>query len=84
MPLTIYRRHDKSCKATSRHYRRWSCPLWVQGITGDGRKLRQSLKTNAWAEAESKARELDRGRAQRIPTVAEAAASYPADIERRG
>ncbi len=84
MPLTIYRRHDKSCRATSRHYRRCSCPIWVQGITSDGRKLRQSLKTNAWAEAESKARELDRGRAKRIPTVAEAAASYRADLERRG
>ncbi len=84
MPLTIYRRDDKSCRATSRHYRRCSCPIWVQGVTSDGQKLGQSLKTNTWAEAEPKARELDRSRAKDIPTVAEAAASYMADLERRG
>src|ERR1700694_4362706 len=40
--LTIYRRHRKDCehKSDGRKYRRCRCPIWVDGILGEGRVVR--------------------------------------------
>lgn len=85
MPLNLYRLHSADCphKSKGRSYRRCNCRIWAQGVTSDGRAIKTSLKTRAWAEAEAKARELDRGRAARIPRVEEAANSFLKDLERR-
>jgi len=74
MPLNLYRLHAANCphRKKGRSYRRCSCRIWAQGVTTDGRWLKTSLKTRSWSEAEVKARELDRGRARRIPRIEEA------------
>src|ERR1700688_3514653 len=50
--LTIYRRHLKKCehKSEGRKYRRCRCPIWVDGILGEGRVLR-SLGARDWTRA---------------------------------
>lgn len=83
--LSIWRRHGPGCKHASRTARRCSCPIWIEGETSDGRKVkRQSLKTRIWAEAERKKAQLEARAAGIAPPVTEATASYLADLERRG
>ena len=50
--LTIYRRHRKKCEhwIKGRKYRRCRCPIWVDGILGEGRMLK-SLGTRDWTRA---------------------------------
>jgi len=50
--LTIYRRHLKNCehRTEGRKYRRCRCPIWVDGILGEGRMLK-SLGTRDWTRA---------------------------------
>lgn len=52
-------------------------------MTADGRRLKVSLKTRSWSEAEVKARELDCRRARRIPRIEEAVKSFLEDVSRR-
>ena len=55
--LTLYRRHQKTCKhrQLGRKYRRCGCPIWVDGSVG-GREIRKSLCLADWQEAHDKVR----------------------------
>lgn len=61
MPLTIYRRHTKRCKAgRPEHDRQWkkcSCPIWVEGKLDQW--VRESLKTENWQRASSRILEAE-------------------------
>jgi hypothetical protein len=51
--LTIFRRHLKSCKYTSRTERRCKCPIHVEGSLA-GKKIRESLDLIVWEGAQDK------------------------------
>lgn len=50
MPLTLFRRHIKKCKHTSRTFRRCQCPIHVEGSLG-GHLIRMSLDQSNWDAA---------------------------------
>jgi integrase/recombinase XerD len=58
--LTIYRRHKRYCEHRNegRKYRRCRCPIWVDGLLGEGRMLK-SLGTRDWTRALERSRELE-------------------------
>jgi site-specific recombinase XerD len=51
--LTAYRRHVQKCphKYEGRQYRRYLCPIWVDGFLGEV-ELRKSLQTKDWEKAQ--------------------------------
>ena len=52
MPLTLYRRHARTCKQRKNRYSTTClCPCWVQG-TVEGIEIRRTLKTHDWDRAE--------------------------------
>lgn len=58
--MRLYRRHEEGCKHRSKGagYTRCGCPIWCDG-NRDGRRVRESLKTRDWAEAERSIARLD-------------------------
>ena len=79
-PLTLYRRHKKTCKiakaklshAAKRLYMKCDCPIWMNGYAGDFFVDRQSTGTNDIdiAEAQRQAVQL-KARSVDAPTSAE-------------
>lgn len=85
--LTIYRRHTKTCPHKSRHYRRCSCSIWVQG-TLRGESVRESLDLASWEAATNVVREWEakgrlRSDTEAVPNIAEAVAKYLVDAQAR-
>ncbi len=84
-----YRRHEKNCphKEKGRDYRHCNCPIHVQGTLG-GKKIRKSLGTRNWQQAQMLAREMeaeDRCPSSRKPTTVEDACSaFIRDAKGRG
>lgn len=88
--LKNHRRHLKSCQhqADGRDYRRCRCPIHVDGFL-QGKRIRQSLKTRNWEQAQETIRdwEIDRTITTEEPqhvTIERAAAAFLADAESRG
>ena len=52
--LTLYRRHAKPCKLTSRSENKCRCPIWAGGSLPGTGEIRQSLDTRSWSEAQQK------------------------------
>lgn len=90
--LTIYRRHQNSCKhgAKGRKYRDCSCPIWAQGTLG-GKTVRKSIEVRGWQKAQELVRQWEAdGRMEAAPplvddriTVEQARDKYLADIDAR-
>ena len=88
--LTIYRRHQKSCKHKSqgRKHRHCQCVIWVDG-TLEGVEVRESLKMRDWQRAQEKAREWEANGRRTVEqpepmSVKEACHKFIADGEARG
>ncbi len=86
--LTIYRRHLRSCphRDEGRRYRRCRCPVWVDGSLR-AEKIRESLKTRSWEQAQDKAREMEANpdaepEPERL-TIADACNQFVKDAEAR-
>src|SRR5437763_16223369 len=78
--LTLFRRHVSSCPHSSRHYRRCSCPIHVEG-TLNGELVRRSLDLASWEAAATKIRAWEAtgkvgGDEAKIVTVRDAVALY--------
>ncbi len=58
--LTLWRRHEKSCKhsAKGRAHVKCQCPVWADGML-NGQRVRSSMKTRDWARAQRKAFKLE-------------------------
>ena len=58
--LTIYRRHQKTCKhrMKGRRHRHCQCPIWVDGFLS-GQEIRESLKVRNWQRAQEIIREWE-------------------------
>jgi site-specific recombinase XerD len=58
--VRLYRRHKKDCKHSGKGagFTRCDCPIWCDGIR-DGVRVRESLKTFNWKEAEKSIERLD-------------------------
>ena len=90
--LTIYRRHQKSCKhgAKGRKYRDCSCPIWTQGTLG-GKTVRKSITVRGWQKAQEIVRQWEAdGRIEAATelvddriTICQARDKYLADIDAR-
>jgi integrase len=89
--LTIYRRHQKSCKqgAKGRKYRDCLCPIWAQGTLA-GETVRKSLDLRGWQKAQELVRDWEaQGAIRPEPrsddriTIEQARAKFMADIEAR-
>jgi hypothetical protein len=87
--LTVYRRHLAECahKGKGRHWKRCSCPIWVQGCLG-GERIRRSLNLTSWEAAAERVRGWEASGTigvvkVEIPTIREAVRKYLADVEAR-
>jgi integrase/recombinase XerD len=86
--LTIYRRHRRDCphRKEGRQYRRCRCPIWVDGRLG-GQRIRESLETNNWEQAERIVLEWQnegqRPRTENLITLEQACQEFLADAEAR-
>ena len=58
--LSVYTRHYPPCRHTHANYHRCACPKWIRGRIENVGLIRQSARTNRWAEAEKKAREMEK------------------------
>ena len=56
--LTLFRRHRKSCKFTTRKHRNCQCPIAVEG-TLHGRMIRKSLDLRSWEAAQKLVRDWE-------------------------
>jgi hypothetical protein len=68
--LSVYTRHYPPCRHMRANYHRCACPKWIRGRIENGGLIRRSGRTNHWAEAEKKAREMEKSIA--IKTTASA------------
>lgn len=86
--LTIYRRHQKSCRHRSkgRTYRACRCVIWVDGFLG-GKEIRQTLDTRDWQRAQDKVRDWEAADRETVvsthKTIGDAWNDFIADIEAR-
>lgn len=80
--LTIYRRHQESCKYTSRKHKNCRCAIWAEG-TVHGQKIRKSLDLRDWEAALRLTREWEIHAPQNTVTVPEAAKRFIADAKAR-
>lgn len=80
--LTIFRRHTRKCRHTSRDERRCSCPIAVEG-TLDGEYLRRSLGVRSWEAAQKKIREWETTGRKDPVKVSYACNSFLKDCEAR-
>jgi integrase len=81
--LTIFRRHMKDCRFTSRKHRQCQCPIAVGGRL-HGQMIRRSLDVRSWEAAQKIVREWEAGKKSDIPTVQEATKRFIADLKSRG
>jgi integrase/recombinase XerD len=58
--LSVYTRHHPPCPQIDIHHRRCHCPKWIRGRIENAGLIRQSARTNCWAEAEKQAREMEK------------------------
>ena len=80
--ISLYRRHQESCKHTSRAKRNCRCPIWAEG-TVHGHKVRKSFDLRDWEAASHLVREWEiEGQANTF-TVNEAAGRFVADAKVR-
>jgi integrase/recombinase XerD len=87
--LTIYRRHQKSCRhrAKGRKYRACRCVIWADGFLG-GKEIRQTLDTRDWQLAQDKIRKWEaegsiKPDEREVITVEQATKDFLADVEAR-
>jgi integrase/recombinase XerD len=87
--LTVYRRHLADCAQNTRgrHWKRCSCPIWVQGTLG-GETIRRSLNLTSWEAAAERVRGWEASGTIgvvkiEIPTIRDAVRKYMADVEAR-
>lgn len=80
--LTIYRRHQESCKYTSRRNKGCRCAIWAEG-TVHGQKIRRSLDLRDWEAAVRLVREWEIHAPQNTVTIPEAAKRFVADAKAR-
>ncbi|HEY2391562.1 MAG TPA: hypothetical protein VGK22_10345 [Candidatus Angelobacter sp.] len=80
--LSVYTRHYPPCPHHDLHYRRCHCPKWLTGTLEKRGFVRFSARTRRWAQAEAKARELEKNLEGKI-SLATAVADYLGDEEAR-
>jgi integrase/recombinase XerD len=78
--LKLYRRHRKSCPHKTRNYRRCRCPIWAAG-TANGKKVKRSLGTCVWDDAEMQLRTES---SAVVVSLDEAIARFMDDAKSRG
>jgi integrase/recombinase XerD len=93
VPLTIYRRHLRTCKHDRKPRRdawsqKCSCPIWVQGSLG-GEYLRRSLDLVSWEAAQDRVRGWEASGEvgvvkSTIPSISEAVDRFFQDAKARG
>lgn len=92
MPLTLYRRHLKSCHVHKlnlparavRKYAKCECPIWIYGSIGSKKCPRQSTKQTDWSAAEAFRSSLDaegKDTAVHGPRLGDCVAQYIASRE---
>jgi|SRR5579859_5432084 len=79
--LTLFRRHVKGCRFSSRKDRSCQCPIAVEGVL-HGRKIRQSLDLRSWEAAQKLVREWEANPTGFV-TMAEACEKFMAETESR-
>lgn len=82
--LLLYRRHTKRCphKREGVQYTKCACPLYADGYV-DGRRIRHSLKTRAWARAERLVRQMQDPDAPSDVGISDGLALYLEDCRAR-
>lgn len=81
--LTIFRRHTKDCKFTSRKNRNCQCPIAVEGML-QGRMIRKSLDVRSWEATQKIVRDWEASPKQGGgTTVKEACEKFIDDAEFR-
>ena len=58
--LSVYTRHYPPCRHTHVQYHRCACPKWIRGRIENAGLIRLSARTNSWAKAQKKAREMEK------------------------
>jgi integrase len=81
--ITIYRRHMKACKFTSRRFRSCQCPIHAEG-TLNGAIIRKALDVRSWEAAQKIVREWEAGGMREIPSCKDAGDRLLADMRARG
>lgn len=85
--LSVYTRHYAPCRQSDRRGRHCHCPKWIRGVLPEEGRVRRSARTADWAEAEARARELERAARQKYArhriSVATAVRAYLAEQEGR-
>ena len=78
VPITLYRRHLKSCphRSKGRVYLKCNCPVWADGYVGGKRVLNKSLGTCDLARARKRAAALEDGDETPHRAVKEATAAF--------
>jgi hypothetical protein len=86
--LSVYTRHYTPCQESDPHARNCDCPKWIRGVLPDEGRVRLSARTANWAEAEDKAKTMERrsrgGYDRRYVTPARAVNAYLDEQEARG
>lgn len=80
--LTLFRRHVKECKWTTRKHRNCQCPIAVEGML-HGRMIRKSLDIRSWDAAQKLVREWEANPQAGGITVNIACDKYLSDAEAR-
>src|SRR5580765_5716723 len=80
--LTIYRRHQATCKFKGRKHRNCNCPIWTAGVL-HGRKIKQSLDLRSWEAAQKLVRDWETNPEGGGITVKVAVGKYLSDAEAR-
>ncbi|HLJ13433.1 MAG TPA: site-specific integrase [Bryobacteraceae bacterium] len=81
--LSLYRRHAPTCphKRKGQDYIKCNCPIWCYGHGGDGKQIRESLKTRDWGRAGRRAAKLESPDAPRFKPIAEAVTGFEQHIQ---
>lgn len=88
--FSLYRRHEDSCRFAQKGVRHINChcPVWCDGHDLHGKRVRRSLKTRSWSQAQARIDALDRGAPpvpakDPSPAIAKAVAAYLDDCRAR-
>src|SRR5579859_5966435 len=79
--LTLFRRHVKGCRFSSRKDRNCQCPIAVEGVL-HGRNIRKSLDLRSWEAAQKLVRDWE-ANPQGMITLKEAADKFNEDAVAR-
>jgi len=86
--LSVYIRHYAPCRQSDPQAQNCDCPKWIRGVLPNAGRVRLSARTANWAEAEEKARRMERrsrgGSDRRYVTSAHAVHAYLDEQEARG